>query len=315
MPRLLDYVGQCAELEKMARLEPRPAVEAASPGLAGPSADLACLVCGAGPARPCGYCRGVAYCGDEHRDRDARWHAPVCADLRAIADDLAFAAEHPRLADALLARAPSSAAVPTSWADYLGADLAASERRCMTDLATRPLTLAHVLTLLSEHVPKTSSEVCEIHIMAAARRERDVPPALWSEAGRLLGRRFALTLVGPELAPGDLGPGIRAVPGLYRRDLWQRLGRPALVIGYDCGLLLYPTWKQTMLELRGSGVPFVITSYRGWEAAGEARVLKAIGAVPLLAPALNPFASLSPRRSTTIANDVARDNAYLSAWR
>ena len=108
---------------------------------------------------------------------------------------------------------------------------------------------------------------------------------------------------------------MRAVTALYRRDLWPALGRPDLVIGYDCGLLLYPTWKPTMHDLRGSGVPFALTSYRAWEAAGEARLLRAIGAEPLLAPTPNPFASLSARRSTTLANDLAHDNAFMSAWR
>jgi len=300
----------------MARLEPRPAADPPSSGLGDLSVGHSCLVCGQAPAHPCGHCRSVAYCGDDHRRHDVRWHAPVCPALRAIADDLVFAAEHPRLLDALLARARRSTTTPQTWDDYLGGDLPASERRCMTDLATRPLTLAHALTLLSGHVLKTTSEDVAIHVIAAAQRERDVPPALWSELGRLWpGRRFALTLVGPELAAGDLAANLRVVPGLYRRDLWRRLGRPELVIGYDCGLLLYPSWKQTMLELRGSGVPFVITSYRGWEAAGEARVLRAIGAEPLLAPTPNPFASRAARRSTTIANDVAYDNAVLSAWR
>ncbi|PCC71273.1 MYND finger [Nannocystis exedens] len=318
MPRLLDYPSQCAELEKMARLESPPPATFEPASLAAPSSAATCLVCGASPARACLGCDGVAYCGDPHRRLDLRWHAPVCPELRRIADDLACFAEHSReqLEAGLLARARRSAAVPTGWDDWLGPDLSPALRRCLSDLATRPLTLAHVLTLLSEHVPKATSGTTAVHVIAAAQRERDVSPALWLELERLFpGRRFAITLIGPELAAGDLGPAVRVVPGLYRRALWAELGRPDLVIGYDCGLLLYPSWKSTMHDLRGSGVPFAITSYRGWEAAGEARVLRAIGAVPLLPPAPNPFASLSARRSTTIANDLARDNAFLSAWR
>lgn len=317
MPRLLDYSRQCAELEKMARLEPRePGATPSSPALASPIAGSTCLVCGASPARPCSGCGEVAYCDDVHRQLDARWHALACPDLRAIADDRQFLRDHPRdrLVADLLARARTTVA-PAGWDDYLGPDLSPARRRCLSDLATRPLTLARALTLLSEHVPKTSSGRTAIHVIAAAERERAVPPALWAELARLHpGRRCELTFVGPELA-GDGGPGLRFVSGLYRRALWPELGRPDLVIGYDCGLLMYPSWKPTMLELRGSGVPFVVTSYRGWEAAGEARVLAAIGAVALLAPAPNPFASLSAKRSSTIANDLAFDNAWLSAWR
>ncbi|WP_434420921.1 MSS51 C-terminal domain-containing protein [Nannocystis pusilla] len=318
MPRLLDYPSQCAELEKMVRLERRPPATSGPAPLAAPSSAHTCLVCGASPARACLGCDGVAYCGDEHRALDRRWHGPVCPALRRIADDLAFLAEHPRerLEAILLARARRSAVVPAGWDDWLGPDLSPALRRCLSDLATRPLTLAHILTLLSEHVPMTTSGPLSVHVIAAAQRERDVSPALWRGLEPLFpGRRFAITLVGPELTAGDLGPAVRAVPGLYRRALWTELGRPDLVIGYDCGLLLYPSWKPTMHELRGSGVPFAITSYRGWEAAGEARVLRAIGAEPLLPPAPNPFASLSARRSTTIANDLACDNAFFSAWR
>jgi hypothetical protein len=318
MPRPLDYPSQCAELEKMTRLEPRPPASAEPAGLAPASPTATCLVCGAGPARACLGCDSVAYCDDDHRRLDLRWHAPACPALRAIADDLAHLREHPRqhLEAALLARARRSPAVPARWDDWLGPDLSPAERRCLSDLATRPLTLAHVLTLLPDHVPKDTSGPTAIHVIAAAQRERDVSPALWLELERLFpGRRFAFTLIGPELAAGDLGPAVRAVPGLYRRAQWSELGRPDLVIGYDCGLLLYPSWKPTMHDLRGSGVPFAITSYRGWEAAGEARVLRAIGAEPLLPPVPNPFASLSARRSTTVANDFAHDNAFVSAWR
>ena len=108
---------------------------------------------------------------------------------------------------------------------------------------------------------------------------------------------------------------VRVRPGLYGKGRWGELGRPDLVIGFDCGLLMYPTWKATILELRGSGVPFVITSFRGWEAAAEARLLAAVKATCLIAPEANPWASPAGKRSTTIANDVSFDNAFVSAWR
>lgn len=319
MPPLLDYPRQCAELEKMRRLGPPRACDSRPAPLAPLAADATCLVCGARPARPCGGCGGVAYCGEAHQQLDARWHLVTCPELRAVAEDRAFAAAHPReaIVARLLARAGRSGAAPAGWDDYLGDGLSPVERRCMTDLATRPLTLAHVLTLLAGHVSRDNSRVTAIHVIAAAERERDVPLALWRELPRLVpgGGEFELVLVGPELPPGDLGAGVRARPGLYHRDLWGELGRPDLVLGYDCGLLLYPSWKPTILGLRGSGVPFVVTSYRAWEAAGEARVLAAIGAELLLAPTPNPFASLAARRSTTVANDLAYDNAFVSAWR
>jgi hypothetical protein len=149
--------------------------------------------------------------------------------------------------------------------------------------------------------------------MAAAQREREVPPVLWATLDHLFpGTRFEIALIGPEL---DDSSTIRTRRGLYRRGLWTELGRPDLVIGYHCGLHLYPTWKETILELRGSGVPFALTSYRSWEAAAEARLLTAVGLTPVLSPMPNPFASLACRRSWSIANDVARDNSWIAVWR
>jgi hypothetical protein len=101
---------------------------------------------------------------------------------------------------------------------------------------------------------------------------------------------------------------------LYSRELWAELGTPDLIIAYNAGLMMYPTWKQTILGLRSAGVPFVITSFREWEAAAEARLLTAVGAKCLLPPQANPWASLMGKRSSTIANDVSFDNAFVAAW-
>lgn len=329
MPRLLDYPTQVSELEKIARLSPSPAVQREPPRLADADAAIACLVCGVRPARACAACGGVSYCGEACQRVDARWHDLVCADLRAIADDTAFAANESRatLVDALIERIGRARIDDlASWDDLLEPEIVGARRRLLTDLGTRPLTLARVLADLDIPASAARSGVVSIHVMAAAQREREVPPALWATLGRLFpGTRFELALVGPELDDSpDLDPELgaddspltlRARAGLYRRGLWSELGRPDLVLGYDCGLHLYPSWKATILELRGSGVPFVITSYRSFEAAAEARLLSAVGVTQVLGPAPNPFASLASQRSSTIANDVAHDNAWISAWR
>jgi hypothetical protein len=316
---VLDYPTQVSELEKIARLSPASSsgVQRELPGLADADAERACLVCGARPARACAACGGVSYCGQACQRVDARWHELVCADLQAIVEDAAFATEG--LIDALIERIGRvRIGELASWDDLLEAEIIGARRRLLTDLGTRVLTLARVLSEL--HVCRGSAAV-SIHVMAAAQREREVPLALWATLGRLFpGTRFELALVGPDLDPDlDLGAAdsltLRARRGLYRRELWSELGRPDLVLGYHCGLHLYPTWKQTILELRGSGVPFVLTSYRSWEAAAEARLLTAVGATRVLGPIENPFASLASRRSSSIANDVAHDNAWVSTWR
>jgi hypothetical protein len=329
VPRLLDYPTQVSELEKIARLSPSPSpsVQREPPALADADAAVACLVCGARPARACAACGSVSYCGEAHQRVDARWHDPVCADLRAIAQDAAFAAKGLRttLVEALIERIGRARIDDlASWDDLLEADIVGARRRLLTDLGTRPLTLARALADLDVPARAARPGVLSIHVMAAAEREREVPPALWATLGRLFpGTRFELTLVGPMLddahdpdpGPADSPLTLRARTGLYRRGLWRELGRPDLVLGYDCGLLLYPSWKATILELRGSGVPFVITSYRSWEAATEARLLTAVGVTRVRGPAPNPFASLAGCRSSTIANDVARDNAWIAVWR
>src|SRR5690606_17487312 len=200
------------------------------------------------------------------------------------------------------------------WDDLLDPAIVGPRRRLMTDLASRPLTLARALADLDVPTRSARPGALTIHVMAAAEPELRVPPALWAALGRLApGARLELALIGPELDHAqaravevdDAALSLRVHAGLYRRALWSVLGRPDLVIGYDCGILLYPAWKATIVDLRGSGVPFVITSYRPWEAAAEARLLTAVGVQPLRAPAANPFASLACRRSRTIANDVA----------
>jgi hypothetical protein len=327
--RLLDYPTQVSELEKIARLSPSPVVQREPPKLAEADAAVTCLVCGIRPARACAACGGVSYCGEAHQRVDARWHDLVCADLRAIAEDTTFAAKTPRstLVDTLIERIGRARIDDLAgWDDLLEAEIVGPRRRLLTDLATRSLTLARALADLDLPARAARSGVVSIHVMAAAEREREVPTALWATLGRLFpGTRFELALVGPDLDdslvsdpdPGTADPALtlRARTGLYRRALWSELGRPDLVVGYHCGLHLYPSWKATILELRGSGVPFVLTSYRSWEAEAEARLLTAVGATRLLGPAPNPFASLASRRSSTIVNDVARDNTWVSVWR
>jgi hypothetical protein len=327
VPRLLDYPLQVSELEKMARLSPSPTVQREPSGLAEADAAVECLVCAARPARACAACGSVSYCGEAHQLVDARWHDLVCADLRAIADDAAFAAKGQRstLVDAMIERIGRARIDDLAgWDDLLEPEIVGARRRLLTDLGTRPLTLARVLADLDVPAKAARSGVISIHVMAAAQREREVSPALWATLGCLFpGTRFELALIGPDLDDSpDPDPGatdspltLRARTGLYRRELWSELGRPDLILGYHCGLHLYPSWKATILELRGSGVPFVMTSYRSWEAAAEARLLTAVGVTRVLGPTLNPFASLASQRSSTIANDVAHDNAWVSVWR
>jgi hypothetical protein len=308
MPRL-DYATQVSELEKIAKLSNTPAVVRKTPELRAPDQSAQCLVCGARPARACAECGSVAYCGVDHQRSDARFHDVVCDALRDIAEDERSVEDD--LTTELLACAGSDIRTLVGWDTLFGADAPPTRRRKLSDLATRPLTLANALAALG--VQPKSPGVLSIHVMAATHRELAVPAEVWALAGQLLSPRVRLELafVGPELPDG---PG-RTRRALYSRALWPELGQPDLVIGYDCGLLMYPSWKSTILDLRGRGVPFVITSYREWEAAAEARLLSAVSATCLLAPVANPWASLAGKRSSTIANDLSFDNAYVSAWR
>lgn len=259
----------------MARLSPPRVVTRELPGLI--AGDGTCLVCGAPNALLCAACGAVSYCGIEHQREDARWHDPVCDALRDLAHD---PPADPALVQELLGE-------PRPWDEY-----PEERRRRLSDLGTRPFTLRTMLAALGVQGRR-------VHVMAAAQREVDVPSALWGD--------LDVTLIGPELPRG----GKRA---LYSRALWPELGEPDLIIGYNAGLLMYPSWKQTILDLRGSGVPLVLTTFRDWEAAAEAKLLTAVGLECLIAPRANPWATLIAKRSTTIANDVSYDNALVSAW-
>jgi hypothetical protein len=155
--------------------------------------------------------------------------------------------------------------------------------------------------------------------MAASTRDLEAP-ALYGELLAVFpGSRIELSFVGPEL-PALLLEGVTGIrfslhARAYRKTLWSELGHPQSIAAFNAGLLIYPSWKDTLLELAGCGVPLVITSYRSWEAHAEAELLTSLGAVCIEPPAPNPFSSLAWRRSSTIANDVSRDNAYLSVWR
>ena len=301
MRRWLDYATQVSELEKMAKLSPKGAIERELPELLVPDPSRECLVCGKRPARACAACRSVDYCGVEHQRTDARWHDAVCDALRDIADDASERDELPPLPGT------SSIRALAGWGDLFGAELSPARLRRLSSLATRPLTLARMLGELDLAQQKDS---LAIHVMAASQRELDVPIEAWALAEQLTNTRLELVFVGPELPTSS----VRARKAPYSRALWPELGRPDLIIGYDCGIMMYPSWKSTILDLRGSGVPFVITTYRDWEAAAEARLLAAVSVRCLRPPAPNPWASLSGKRSSTIANDLSFDNAFVSAW-
>jgi hypothetical protein len=141
-----------------------------------------------------------------------------------------------------------------------------------------------------------------VHVIAAAQREVEVEPELWPRE---------VVMIGPEV---PVRAKVRTKRGPYERALWRELGRPDLIVAFHPGLLLYPTWKQTLLGLRGCGAPFAFTSYRSWEAEAESRLLTSLGAACSLGPEPNPAASSMPKRSSTIANDVSFDNAFIQAW-
>src|SRR5690606_8044815 len=272
----------------------------------------------AGPASACSSCESVHYCGESHQELDACFHQAACARLREIREDEAFrrARSVRELSVELLERRAGARGprVLEGWDAYLAttAFTEPAHRRVLTDLASRPLTVAHLLRELGG----VQNGPIRVHVMAASAKELE-SLALYTELAALFPEsRFEIALIGPELPVAPLPSSARVRlclrADIYRRASWAELGRPQLVVGFDAGLLLYRSWGRTLLELIGSGVPFAITSYRSWEATAEAALLRRLGAVPLCPPRPNPFASEASRRSTTVANDVSRDNSYLS---
>jgi len=313
---MLAYHLQVQELEKIARLEGvTPARTRELPRLAAlrGAAPATCVVC-AGPAGACcEACQAAHYCGVEHQTVDAVWHDVVCARLREAETDAALLRESARdLALRLLQRDVTQ--LPTSWGGLLG-DGDAPARRAESDLSSRALTLARLL----HDVEVPCHGAVRVHVMGASAKELEgldlfmLLPRFFPQAD------FEVALVGPELPIVDVPARERLRFTLhsapYRRALWSALGQPHFILAFNAGVLLYRSWHQTLFELFKSGVPFALTSYRGWEAWAEARVLSGVGATCVREPYPNPFASLACRRSTTLQNDVSFDNSFVSIWR
>ena len=325
----LPWGKQVAELEKIRALclsefTTQPTLRDARLVGPVPGSERPCVVCGAASARRCSACAGVSYCSDEHFRKDFPWHARVCTSLREIAEDRAVLATwtpEDLAAELVLLRSSSRADTElSSLDDYLRdfAGRAPACRRVVGALASRPLTLAHALSHLGR-APKRG--LLRVHVLAAAQRELRDPAWVYEDAlSRWREARFEIDFFGPELPlDHDLKPRragavtCRFHRSEYRRALWQTAGVPDLVIWFNCGLFLYPSWRSTLLDLRGHDVPFVLTSYRAWEQVAEAQLLASVGARIVMTSRPNPFASPSADRSTTLVNDVSYDNAHIMA--
>ena len=325
---MLPYAQQVLELEKIARLEARGSAPSTSVAeLAAPSSDAHCLVCGASNARYCSACRAVCYCTSQHQQIDARWHGAVCEALRQSHEDSAFlrndASSRQLRRDVSRLETLAGQDFSRSWDQLLGprpsTSACSARQRVLSDLASRAFTLVSQLRDLELPERAETQGVVRIHVMAASAKELESLALYRLLSNAWPSTTFELALVGPELPNADIESSARMRVSLssteYRAASWSALGRPHLVIGFDAGLLLYRSWQATLPELIGAGVPFVISSYRSWEAQAEARLLASLGATPLTPPSPNPFASLSPRRSTTLANDVSQDNSWFTVWR
>jgi hypothetical protein len=266
----------------------------------------------------------VSYCSENHWQKDRPWHARVCARLREIAEDRAVLATwtpEDLAAELVLHRSSVRPAhAPADLPHYLlnFAGKASACRRVAGALASRPLTLAYALRHLSLE-PKQRR--LRIHVVASAEREARDPLFLYADAlASWPDIQFEIDLFGPELPlescakrPTTGNLSCRFHRAEYRQSVWQSTGAPDLIIGFNCGLLLYPSWRSTLLDLRGQNVPCVLTSYREWEQVAETELLASLGARMLMTSRPNPFASPSADRSTTLVNDVSYDNAHVMA--
>ena len=97
---------------------------------------------------------------------------------------------------------------------------------------------------------------------------------------------------------------------------------------FDCGILLYSSWKESIFELLKENTLVALTSYRSWEQKAEEQVLTNMKLDVVMTSQLNPFHSLAYRfysilcsnieifrQSTTIVNDVYQDNSYILAFK
>ncbi|MCC6216016.1 MAG: hypothetical protein IT376_14210 [Polyangiaceae bacterium] len=314
---LLAYPAQVAELEAIQRiLGARPAPP---PPLAplGPPGAGRCVVCRAERARPCSACGAVAYCGPEHHARDARWHAPACEALRRAEEDGAHCRSDPPRGEPPPAVAQAGSPLG-GWVDRLGRppDPGAPADRRSTRWLSRPLTVVSLAERLGWWRPGAAT--FRVHVAGATPYELEQVPAWRELTERWPETRVHLTWIGPELVgwtapqgPERLAVSVRG--GLYDPALVADLGAPDAVVAFDAGLVRYPSWERTVRAVLAARAPLVVTSYSPWELALEARLLAASGGRHLVPPGPNPFASLAPLRSSTIANAVRYENGWLAA--
>jgi len=264
--------------------------------------------------------------------QDWQRHALVCDELATIREDKEFLLDEDNiwnlveLASRPLLHIPSDIS-PKDWSHFFElADsdwhlkgFSSTQLRVLSALLSRPLSLLFSIKELGLLVP-TASKTFAVHIIAAGPAERSISSLFF----RVLcwfypNVQFEIVLVGPELiesVPIQLGENMRVS---FHAEMYHQFKKhhqfvlPNLIVGYNCGLLMYPSWRETLLQLLREDVPLVVTTYRQWEQNGEEKLLKHLKANIVLQPRENPFQSLAYRQSTTIVNDVFKDNSFVLA--
>lgn len=337
----LPYEVQVAELRKIHKLSPPvdQSTQESPPHLVCVTENrnrAACTVCGRTSnetitIKSCSKCRKVDYCCEEHQALDRKWHQHVCAQFSTIAEDeeLLRTKTFTELAEDFVMQ--QDAAVfsreHVDWESFLSqpTESLSSSARCriLTSLLSRPLTIVYAIQRLRLLESRDNSDSILICVVGASKRELEVPQRLYEQITSFWPNvRFEIVFVGPEL---DVVPDqqqrhsdnlrLSFQRSTFTRNQWLARKLPDLICGFNCGLVRYKTWGETVLEILQMDRPFVTTSYRNWEQQAEAKVLEAVGAKFILKQQENPFHSLVFRQSTTIVNDVCQDNAFVMAVR
>jgi len=262
--------------------------------------------------------------------QDWTGHAQVCNELATIREDKQFLLAQENIWNLVeLASRPlhvQSNISPKDWSQFFELaesdwhlkQFSSTQLRVLSALLSRPLSLLFSIEELG--LSKEISKTFTVHVIAAGPAEQSVSCLFF----RVLcwfypNVQFEIILIGPELiesVPIQLGEYMRVS---FRADMYhhfkehQQFVSPNLIVGFNCGLLMYPSWRETLTQLLNEVIPLVVTTYRQWEQKGEEKLLKLLKANIVLQPRENPFQSLAYRQSTTIVNDVFKDNSFVLA--
>ena len=88
--------------------------------------------------------------------------------------------------------------------------------------------------------------------------------------------------------------------------------KPDIILGFNLGIVAYPSWRSSILEIPKLNCPFVLTAFSEREANDDKESMQTIFDTNKKVEK-NPFASLRPKRSP-IGDKIFYDNQFIMIY-